>query len=52
MAFNKGSVIIVLPMHFSQLFRVKYIVKSVVEVRNSGTPCFFVPIPTIKYYQT
>ena len=36
-------------MHFSRLFRVKYIVKQVVEVRKSGTPCFFVSIPTIKY---
>ena len=43
---------IVLPMHFSRLFRVKYIVRRVMEVRKSGTPCFFVLIPTIKYYRT
>ena len=49
MAFNEVSVIIVLPM---RLFRVKYIVRCVVEVRKSGTPCFFVSIPTVKYYRT
>ena len=34
------------PMHFSRLFQVKYIVKRIVEVRKSGTSCFFVSIPT------
>ena len=34
------SVIVVLPMHFSWLFQVKYIVRRVVEARKSGTPCF------------
>ena len=29
-----------LPMHFSQLFQVKYIVRRVMEVHKSGTPCF------------
>ena len=27
-------------MHFSRFFRVKYIVRRVVEVQKSGTPCF------------
>ena len=49
MEFNKGT--IVLPMHFSQLFRIKYIVRRVMEVHKSGPP-FFVSIPTIKYYRT
>ena len=34
------SVIVVLPMHFSQLFQVQYIVRRVMEVRKSGMPCF------------
>ena len=38
--FYEGSVIIVLPMHFSRLFQVKHIVRRVVEARKSGTPCF------------
>ena len=36
MVFN----VIVLPMHFSQLFRVKYTVRRVMEAHKSGTPCF------------
>ena len=51
MVFYEGSVIVVLPMYFS-FFRVKHIVRHVVEVRKSGMPCFFVSIPTIKYYRT
>ena len=53
-AFYEGScsVIILLPMHFSRsAFQVKYIVRRVVEAQKSGTPCFFVSIPTIKYYR-
>ena len=34
------SVIIVLAMHFSWLFQVKYIVRRVMEAHKSGTPCF------------
>ena len=49
-AFNEGTVL--LPMHFSQHFRVKYIVRHVMEVCKSRTPCFFMSIPTIKYYCT
>ena len=47
--FTKHSVIIVFPMYFSQFFQVKYIVRRVIEVRKSGTPCFFMSIPTIKH---
>ena len=50
MAFNERySVIIVLPMHFSQ-FWAKYIARHVMETHKSGTPSFFVSIPTIKFY--
>ena len=37
---------------FQLFFRVKHIVRRVVEARKSGTPCFFASIPTIKYYRT
>ena len=37
---------------FQSFFQVKHIVRRVVEARKSGTPCFFVSIPTIKYYRT
>ena len=37
---------------FQSFFRVKHIVRRVVEAQKSGTPCFFVSIPTIKYYRT
>ena len=37
---------------FQSFFRVKHIVRRVVEARKSGMPCFFVSIPTIKYYRT
>ena len=37
---------------FQSFFRVKHIVRRVVEVQENGTPCFFVLIPTIKYYRT
>ena len=36
-AFN---VVIVLLMHLSWFFRVKYIVRRIIEARKSGTPCF------------
>ena len=36
-------------MYSGLLFWVRCIVKRVVEARKSGTPCFFVSIPTIKY---
>ena len=36
-------------MHFSRLFRVKYIVRRVMEAHKSGMPCLFASIPTIKY---
>ena len=50
---NRLDVItLVLPMDFSQLFLVKYIVRHVMEAHKSGTPCFFTSIPTIKYYCT
>ena len=42
----------VLQMDFSQFFREKYTVRCVVEAHESWTPCFFVSIPTIKYYRT
>ena len=38
-------------MYSGRFFQVKYIVRHVVEVRKSGMPCFFVSIPTIKYYR-
>ena len=51
--FYEGSVIVVLPpIYFSRFFRVKHIVRRVVESRKSGMPCFFVSIPIIKYYRT
>ena len=34
---------------FQLFFQVKHIVRHVVEAQKSGTPCFFVSIPTIKY---
>ena len=37
---------------FSWFFREKYIVREVMEARESWMPCFFVLIPTIKYYLT
>ena len=37
---------------FQSVFWVKYIARHVIEARKSGTPCFFVSIPTIKYYRT
>ena len=37
---------------FQSFFRIKHIVRRVVEAQKSGTPCFFVSIPTIKYYRT
>ena len=52
MEFNKGSFVIVLQMDFSRFFREKYIVRRVMEARESRTPCFFMSIPTIKYYRT
>ena len=39
-------------MYSGQFFRVRCIVRRVGEVRKSGTPCFFVSIPTVKYYHT
>ena len=39
------SVIIVLPLHLGHVFRVKHIVKDVVEVHKSGAPCFIASIP-------
>ena len=48
---RRYSVIVVLPMHSSRFFRVKHIVRRVVETRKSGTPCFFVSI-LLKYYRT
>ena len=41
-----------LPMHFSQFSRIKYVVRRVIEARKTRIPCFFVVIPTIKYYHT
>ena len=39
-------------MYSGRFFGVRCIVRRVVEARISGTPCFFVSIPTIKYYCT
>ena len=39
-------------MDLSWLFQVKDIVRRVMEAHKSGMPCFFVSIPTIKYYRT
>ena len=39
-------------MDFSRLFREKYIVRRVMEARESRTSCFFMSIPTIKYYRS
>ena len=36
---------------FKSVFWVKYIVRHVIEARKSGTLCFFMLIPTIKYYR-
>ena len=37
---------------FLSFFHEKYIVRQVMEARESWMPCFFVSIPTIKYYRT
>ena len=37
---------------FWSVFREKYIVRCVIEMRESWMPCFFMSIPTIKYYHT
>ena len=37
---------------FQSFFWVKHIVRRVVEAQKSGMLCFFVSIPTIKYYRT
>ena len=34
-------------MYSGQFFRVRYVVRHVVEEQNSGTPCFFMLITTI-----
>ena len=39
-------------MYSGQFFQVRCIVRRVVEARKSGTSCFSVPTPTIKYYRT
>ena len=60
MKFNEGmySVIVMLTIHFSRVFRIqlvfwiKYIVRRVMELHESWTLCFFLSIPTIKYYRT
>ena len=55
MEFNKGTVLFivtVLQTNFSRFFREKYIVRHVMEARESWTPCFFMSIPTIKYDHT
>ena len=44
--------IIVLQTDFSWFFHEKYIVRRVMEARESLMPCFFMSIPTIKYYRT
>ena len=47
---QRCSVIIVLPtpvaMHYSWLFWVKYIVRHIMEVGKSGTPCFLCLLST------
>ena len=37
---------------FLSVFWVRCIVRLVVEALKNGTPCFFMLIPTIKYYRT
>ena len=53
MEFNEGTVLLqcykrILVVFFCE----KYIVRRVMEARENWMPCFFVSIPTIKYYGT
>ena len=52
--FNEGTVLLSCYKRILVIFFVEstYIVRRVMEARESWTPCFFVSIPTIKYYRT
>ena len=46
----KVQFFIVVQTDFSWFFHEKYMVRCLMEVRESWMPCFFVSVPTIKYY--